>query len=69
MRDGRKNERSASIISVTRIGELGTKLGLTSNRRTLRIGAMFLRNVGSYKSHNSIPFYTVIQLGKVRPFV
>jgi hypothetical protein len=29
-------ELSASIISVTRIGELGTTLGVTSNRRTLR---------------------------------
>jgi hypothetical protein len=29
-------ERSASIIMVTRIGELGTTLAVTSNRRTLR---------------------------------
>jgi hypothetical protein len=29
-------ELSASIISVTRIGELGTTLAVTSNRRTLR---------------------------------
>jgi hypothetical protein len=29
-------ERSASFIKVTRIGELGTTLGVTSNRRTLR---------------------------------
>jgi hypothetical protein len=29
-------ELSASIIRVTRIGELGTTLALTSNRRTLR---------------------------------
>jgi hypothetical protein len=29
-------ERSASIIKVTRIGELGTALAVTSNRRTLR---------------------------------
>jgi hypothetical protein len=28
-------ERSASIIRVTRIGELGTMLAVTSNRRTL----------------------------------
>jgi hypothetical protein len=37
-------ELSASIIRVTRIGELGT-LAVTSNRRTLR------RNIGSYKSN------------------
>jgi hypothetical protein len=30
------DERSASIIRVTRIGELGTTLAATSNRRTLR---------------------------------
>jgi hypothetical protein len=29
-------ELSASIIRVTRIGELGTTLAVTSNRRTLR---------------------------------
>jgi hypothetical protein len=29
-------ERSASFIRVTNIGELGTTLPLTSNRRTLR---------------------------------
>jgi hypothetical protein len=29
-------ERSASFIRVTRIGELGTMLAATSNRRTLR---------------------------------
>jgi hypothetical protein len=30
------DELSASLIRVTRIGEIGTKLALTSNRRTLR---------------------------------
>jgi hypothetical protein len=29
-------ERSSSFITVTRIGELGTTLAVTSNRRTLR---------------------------------
>jgi hypothetical protein len=48
-------ERSTSIIKVTRIGELGTMLGVTSNRRMLRDdgGVKFLRNVGSYKSHTA----------------
>jgi hypothetical protein len=57
-------ELCASLISVTRIGELGTTLALTSNRRTLRRntkspyhpdegGARFLRNVSSHKSHAS----------------
>jgi hypothetical protein len=32
-------ERSVSIISVTRIGELGTTLAVTSNRRTLLVTA------------------------------
>jgi hypothetical protein len=34
-------ERCAFVIRVTRIGELGTTLSLTSNRRTLR------RNISS----------------------
>jgi hypothetical protein len=57
-------ELSASFIRVTKIGELGTTLALTSNRRTLQRnttdschpdegGAKFLRNVGFYKSHTA----------------
>jgi hypothetical protein len=34
-------ELSASFIRVTRIGELGTTLAVTSNRRTLRRNAKF----------------------------
>jgi hypothetical protein len=34
-------ERSASIIRVTRISELGTTLSVTSNRRTLQINTMY----------------------------
>jgi hypothetical protein len=37
-------ELNAPFIRVTRIGELGTSLAVTSNRRTLRI-QYFLRNV------------------------
>jgi hypothetical protein len=33
-------ERRGSIIRVTRIGELGTTLAVTSNRRTLRRNTM-----------------------------
>jgi hypothetical protein len=44
-------ELSASFIRVTRIGELGRTLAVTSNRRMLRGSAEFLRNVGSYKKH------------------
>jgi hypothetical protein len=41
-------ELSASYIRVTRIGEIGTTLAVTSNRRTPG------RNVfGSYKSHTA----------------
>jgi hypothetical protein len=43
-------ELNASFIRVTKIGELGTTLVLTSNRRMLRRNAKFLRNVDSYKS-------------------
>jgi hypothetical protein len=48
-------ELSASIIRVTKIGELGTTLAVTSNRCTLQGNCLpdngddkFLRNVGSY---------------------
>jgi hypothetical protein len=55
-------ELSAAIIRVTRIGELGTTLAVTSNRRTLQRNK-FLRNVGSYKSHKALtsqktPFFS-----------
>jgi hypothetical protein len=59
-------ELSASFIRVTRIGELGTTIAVTSNQRTLRKNtkftdscqrdegdAKFLRNVGPYKSHTA----------------
>jgi hypothetical protein len=46
VRIGVSEELSASFIRVTRIGELGTTLAVTSNRCTLG-----LRNVSSYKSH------------------
>jgi hypothetical protein len=38
-------ERSASIIMVARIGELRTL--------TVTLGAKYLRNIGSYKSHTA----------------
>jgi hypothetical protein len=44
-------ERTAFIISVTRIGELGTTLAVTNNPDDG--GDKFLRNVGSYKSHTA----------------
>jgi hypothetical protein len=70
-------EPSVSFIRVTRIGELGTSptQAATINRRTLRRntkyftdfchphegGAMFLRNVGSYKSQRrNIPEDTIL---------
>jgi hypothetical protein len=62
-------ERSASIIRVTRIDELGPTSAVTSNRCTLvtanvspsspilvtlmRKALKFLRNVGSYKIHTA----------------
>jgi hypothetical protein len=55
-------ELSASFIRVARIGELGTTLAVTSNRRMLQFtdscypdegSTKFLRNVGSYKSHTA----------------
>jgi hypothetical protein len=44
-------EFSGYFIGVTRIGELGTALALTSNPD--EGGAKFLPNVGSYKSHTA----------------
>jgi hypothetical protein len=38
-------EPSASFIKVTRIGELGTTIAVTSNRRTLPSHLVFLRSV------------------------
>jgi hypothetical protein len=35
-------ELSASFIRETRIGELGTTLAVTSNRRTLRISSQYI---------------------------
>jgi hypothetical protein len=46
-------ELSASIIRVTRIGELGTTLAVTSNRRTPR--AVFLRSVRRFLVTASVP--------------
>jgi hypothetical protein len=57
-------ELGASFIRVTRIGEVGTTLAVTSNGRMLRKllgifchpdegGAKLLRNVGSYKNHTA----------------
>jgi hypothetical protein len=42
-------ERRASFIRMTKIGELGTMLGVTSNRRTLR------RNTKSRATRHNIP--------------
>jgi hypothetical protein len=62
LRTNVSDERSSSIIRVTRIGELGRTLAVTSNRRKLRRniychpddgGATFLQNVGSYKNHKA----------------
>jgi hypothetical protein len=39
VRTGVSEELSASIIRVTRIGELGTTLTVTNNRRKLRCAA------------------------------
>jgi hypothetical protein len=39
-------ERSATIIKVTRIGELGTTLAVTSNRRTFLNLYFFVTCVG-----------------------
>jgi hypothetical protein len=45
VRTGVSEERSASIIRVTKIGELGTGLAVTSKRRTLRKNIVVTGNV------------------------
>jgi hypothetical protein len=45
-------ELSTSFIRVTRIGELGTTLAVTSNRRTLDISSQRV-SVASYSQHCS----------------
>jgi hypothetical protein len=47
-------ELSASFISVTRMGELGTTLAVTSNRRTLRRILVTLLKKGLSSSETSI---------------
>jgi hypothetical protein len=56
-------ELSASFIKVSRIGEVGTTLAVTSKRLTQQFfdschlddgGPKFFRNVGSYKSHTAL---------------
>jgi hypothetical protein len=50
-------EPSASFVRVTRIGELGTTLAVTSTDADSCHpgdgGAKFLQNVGSYESHTA----------------
>jgi hypothetical protein len=46
-------ELNASIIRVTRIGELGTTLAVTSNRRTLRRNTLLVEELLERKSSGS----------------
>jgi hypothetical protein len=56
-------EPSASFIRVTRIGELGTTLAATSNRRPDEGGARFLRtSVLTRATWRNIPKDTILQL-------
>jgi hypothetical protein len=50
-------ERSASIISVTRIGELGTTLAVTSNRRTLRATRHIIPEGGILEGKTAVGVY------------
>jgi hypothetical protein len=56
-------ERSASIIRVTRIGELGPTLAVTSNRRTLQRNTKWINPVTNpnprFIGHATPPFATV----------
>jgi hypothetical protein len=54
-------ERSASIIRVTRIGELGTTLTVTSNRRTLRRNNSYESSVLARAIRRDIPEDGILQ--------
>jgi hypothetical protein len=57
VRNDVSEERSASIIRVTRIGELGTTLAVTTNRRRLRRNiSVFLRSVEALSSYETLGF-------------
>jgi hypothetical protein len=49
-------ELSASIMRVTRIGELGTTLAVTSNRRTLRTSVL------TRATRHDIPEYGILHV-------
>jgi hypothetical protein len=51
-------ELRASFIRVTKIGELGTKLAVTSNRRTLRRNTKKYHSVGISSQSASIGSYS-----------
>jgi hypothetical protein len=54
-------ELSAPIIRVTRIGELGTTLDISSNRRTLSAHFVFLRSVRRLLgTANVVPSSTIL---------
>jgi hypothetical protein len=54
-------EISASFIRVTRIGELGTTLAVTSNRRTLYFFAVCETSVHTRATQRNIPEDTILQ--------
>jgi hypothetical protein len=55
VRNDVSEELSASLIRGTRIGELGTKLAITSNRCMLRRNDLaFLRSVQGIKMHAKV---------------
>jgi hypothetical protein len=53
-------ERIASIISVKRIGELGTTLEVTSNRNTLRSNTIFRLLVIANAVPSSLSLFTLM---------
>jgi hypothetical protein len=68
-------ELSTSFIRVTRIGELGTTLAVTSNRRTLRRNTKYSHrseNLKSYRVYSTIRYCTatnVVQFFAYNDFV
>jgi hypothetical protein len=68
VRTGVSEELIASIIRVTRIGELGTTLAVTSNRRDVSEELRFLEEPHGVTSQKT-PFFIVIAVKNLKSYI